>query len=75
MGTNQATMATNKSSMGTQHVNIIENKAFSIVEYLKFIQKNIKTSSKIPIEQIKMIIRVNIEYVKMIYCDLMLAQI
>ena len=47
--------------MDTQHANITEHGAL-IVEYLKSMQEKIKTSNKIPIEQVKKIIRVSIEY-------------
>ena len=54
-------MATNWLSIGTQHANITENGAL-MVEYLKSIQEKIKTSNRIPIEQVEKIIRVSIEY-------------
>ena len=54
-------MATNWPSMGTQHANITEHGALT-VEYLKSMQEKIKTSNRIPIEQVEKIIRVSIEY-------------
>ncbi len=54
-------MATNWPSIGTQQANITEHGAFT-VEYLKSMQENIKTSNRIPIEQVKKIIRVSIKY-------------
>lgn len=46
-----------------------------IVEYLKFMQKKIKTSNKILIEQIQKLIRVSIKYAIATCRDQMLAQI
>ena len=54
-------MATNWPSMGTQHANITEHGALT-VEYLKSMQEKIKTSNRIPIEQVEKIIRVSIKY-------------
>ncbi len=54
-------MATNWPFMGTQHANITEHGALT-VEYLKSMQEKIKTSNRIPIEQVEKIIRVSIEY-------------
>ena len=54
-------MAANWPSMGTQHANITEHGAL-MVEYLKSMQEKIKTSNRIPIEQVEKIIRVSIEY-------------
>ena len=56
-------MATNWPSMGTQHANITEHGALT-VEYPKSMQEKIKTSSRIPIEQVEKIIRVSIEYAR-----------
>ncbi len=47
--------------MGTQHANITEHDAFT-VEYLKSMLEKIKTSNRIPIEQVEKIIRVRIKY-------------
>ena len=47
--------------MGTQHANITEHGALT-VEYLKSMQEKIKTSNRIPMEQVEKIIRVSIEY-------------
>ena len=54
-------MATNWPSMGIQQAKIIEHGILT-VEYLKSIQEKIKTSNRIPIEQVKKIIRVSIKY-------------
>ena len=54
-------MATNWPAMGTQHANITEHGAL-VVEYLKSMQEKIKTSNRIPIEQVEKILRVSIEY-------------
>ncbi len=47
--------------MGTQHANITEHGALT-VEYLKSMQEKIKTSNRIPIEQVEKILRVSLEY-------------
>ncbi len=47
--------------MGTKRANITEDGA-PTVEYLKSIQEKIKTSNRIPIEQVEKIIHVSIEY-------------
>ncbi len=54
-------MAANWPSMGTQHANITVHGAIT-VEYLKSKQEKIKTSNRIPIEQVEKIIRVSIDY-------------
>ena len=54
-------MAANWPSMGTQHANITEHGVLT-VEYLKSMQEKIKTSNRIPIEQVEKIIRVSIDY-------------
>lgn len=56
-------MATIWPSMSTQHANITEHRAL-IVEYLKSMQEKIRTSSRIPTEQVEKIVRVSIEYVE-----------
>lgn len=60
--------------MGTQHANIIEHGALT-VEYLKSIQEKMKTSNRIPIEQVEKIIRISIKYAEAMRCSLTLAQI
>ncbi len=60
-GAGRATMATNWPSIETQHANITKHGALT-GEYLKSMQKKIKTSNRIPIEQVEKIIRVSIEY-------------
>ncbi len=45
-----------------------------MVEYLRSMQKKIKTSNRIPIKQVEKIIRVSIEYVKATRRGLMPAQ-
>ena len=47
--------------MGTLHANITEHGALT-VEYLKSMQEKIKTSNRIPIEQVEKILRVSLEY-------------
>ncbi len=54
-------MATHWPFMGTKHANIKEDGALT-VEYQKSMQEKIKTSNRIPIEQVERIIRVSIEY-------------
>ncbi len=54
-------MATNWPSIGIQHANITEYGVLT-VEYLKSMLEKIKTSNRIPIEQVEKIIRVSIEY-------------
>ncbi len=60
-GAGRETMATNLLSTGIQHPNITEYGVLTI-EYLKSIDKKIKTSNRITIEQVEKIIRVSIEY-------------
>ena len=47
--------------MGTQYANITKHGALT-VEYLKSMQEKIKTSNRIPIEQVEKIIYVSIKY-------------
>lgn len=54
-------MATNWLSMGTQYANITEHGALT-VDYLKSMLEKIKTSNRIPIEEVEKIICVSIEY-------------
>lgn len=39
------------------------------MEYLKFMQEKIKTSNKIPIEEVEKLICISIEYAKVTRCD------
>ncbi len=55
--------------MGTQHANITEYGALT-VEYLRFMQEKVKTSNRIPIEQVEKIIRVSIKYTEATHCGL-----
>ncbi len=66
-------MATNWPSIGTQHANITEHGALT-VEYLRSMQEKIKTSNRIPIEQVEKIIRVSIEYAEATHHSLTPAQ-
>ncbi len=59
--------------MGTQHTNIMEHGAL-IMEYLKSMQKKIKTSSRIPTEQVERIVRASSEYAEATRRDLTPAQ-
>ncbi len=54
-------MATTWPCMGIQHANITEHGAL-VVEYLKSLQEKMKSSSRIPTEQVEKLVRVSIEY-------------
>ena len=45
------------------------------MEYLKFLQKKIKTNNKIPIGQVEKIIYISYKYTKVTHCSFTLTQI